>query len=71
LDPAIAKKGARTVEGYTKRIDSLGRWINDVSRRMTNDVLRLERRIDRIEERLERRMDRRLAALDERVECGK
>jgi hypothetical protein len=50
------------------RLKGLSAWITEVSKWMSNDVLRLEQRIGRVEQRLEERMDRRLAYLEERIE---
>lgn len=50
------------------RFKGLSAWISEVSSWMSNDVLRLERRLDRLEQRLEDRMDRRFAHLGERID---
>jgi hypothetical protein len=53
------------------RFKGLSAWISEVSKWVSNDVLRLERRIDRVEQRLEERMDRRFSLLDERLDRSK
>ena len=50
------------------RLRGLSAWIGEVSKWLRHDVLRLERRIDRVEQRLEERMDRRFSLLDERID---
>jgi hypothetical protein len=51
-----------------QRFKGLSEWIREVSKWMSNDVLRLEQRIGRVEQRLEERMDRRFALLEERID---
>lgn len=51
-----------------EHVVGLEKWIGEVSRRMGDGLLRLERRIDRVEQRLEERMDRRFAVQDERID---
>jgi hypothetical protein len=56
------------VEMDEQRFAGLSARISEVTKWMSNDVLRLEERVSRIEQRLEERMDRRFAALDERID---
>jgi hypothetical protein len=51
-----------------QRFAGLSARISDVRKWLSDDVLRLEERVSRIERRLEERMDRRFAALDERID---
>ena len=51
-----------------QRFAGLSARINEVTKWIGNDVLRLEKRINRVEQRLEERMDRRLAHLEERID---
>ena len=50
------------------RFEGLSARISEVSKWFGNDVLRLEKRIGRLEGRLEERMDRKFAHLDERID---
>jgi hypothetical protein len=45
--------------------------IGEVSKWFSNDVLRLEQRVNRLEQRLEERMDRRFALIEERIDRGR
>jgi len=51
-----------------QRFAGLSARIGEVSKWLSNDVFRLEQRVNRLEERLEERMDRRFASLDERID---
>lgn len=50
------------------RFEGLSARISEVSKWLSNDVLRLEQRIGRLEQRLEERMDRRFDFLEERID---
>ena len=54
-----------------QRFAGLSARIGDVSKWLSNDVRRLEQRVNRLEQRLEERMDRRFALLDERIDRSK
>ena len=54
-----------------QRFAGLSARISEVTKWMSNDVLRLEERVSRIEQRLEERIDRKFAALDERIDRTK
>ena len=50
------------------RLKELSKWIGELSRRMGEDFIRLDKRIGWVERRLEERMDRRFAHLEERID---
>jgi hypothetical protein len=49
------------------RLDGLSKWIKEVSTRMSDGFLRLDKRLDRVETRLEQRMDARFALHEEMI----
>ena len=64
----MSKRKAGKIEMDDTRFEGLSARIGEVSKWLSNDVLRLEQRIGRLEQRLEERMDRRFTHLDERID---
>jgi hypothetical protein len=54
-----------------QRFVGLSARVSDVRKWLSQDVLRLEERVSRIEQRLEERMDRRFALIEERIDRGR
>jgi hypothetical protein len=65
---AATGKEAGMTELSDGRLKGLSKWISEVSTRMWQDFIRLDKRIDWVERRLEERMDRKFAHVDERID---
>jgi hypothetical protein len=64
----MSKRKAGKIEMDDTRFKGLSARISEVSKWFSNDVLRLEKRIGRLEQSLEERMDRRFGFLEERID---
>lgn len=64
----MSKRKAGKIEMDDTRFEGLSARISEVSKWFSNDVLRLEKRIGRLEQSLEERMDRRFGFLEEGID---